>query len=47
VKQLVLFHHDPSHHDDMLDELVAEAKAKGAVAGVEVVGAHEGLEIAI
>jgi uncharacterized protein YuzE len=31
----------------MLDELVAEAKAKGAVAGVEVVGAHEGLEIAI
>jgi len=47
VKQLVLFHHDPSHHDDMLDELVAEAKAKGAIAGVEVLGAHEGLEIAI
>jgi phosphoribosyl 1,2-cyclic phosphodiesterase len=23
VKQLVLFHHDPSHHDDDLDDLVA------------------------
>jgi phosphoribosyl 1,2-cyclic phosphodiesterase len=27
VKQLVLFHHDPAHSDEMLDHLVAEAVA--------------------
>jgi phosphoribosyl 1,2-cyclic phosphodiesterase len=25
VKQLVLFHHDPSHDDDFMDKVVAEA----------------------
>lgn len=45
VKQLVLFHHDPSHHDDMLDELIADAKVAVSGLEVEVVGAYEGLEL--
>ena len=26
VKQLLLFHHDPEHNDDMMDEIVAQTK---------------------
>jgi len=47
AKQLALFHHDPSHHDDELDELVAAACADGATQGVEVVGAREGVTITL
>jgi phosphoribosyl 1,2-cyclic phosphodiesterase len=38
---LVLFHHDPQHHDDMLDRIGAEVEAKrpGTIVG------REGLEI--
>ncbi len=42
VKQLALFHHDPSHDDDTLDSLVNAAVAAGAERGVEVFGASEG-----
>ena len=28
VKQLVLFHHDPSHDDDFIDGLVEKARAE-------------------
>ena len=45
VKRLALFHHDPSHDDDMLDGLVASAHAAGRARGVEVVGAVEGMTI--
>ena len=47
VGQLALFHHDPSHHDDELDELVAAATADGAARGVDVIGAREGLTITL
>lgn len=47
AKQLALFHHDPSHHDDELDELVADAARLGAEHGVEVFGAREGLTVAV
>lgn len=48
VKTLVLFHHDPSHCDDQIDQLLAAA-VDGAVAlGIpEVLAAYEGLEITL
>ena len=45
VKKLVLFHHDPGHTDDQLDELYAEIQEKAAGTGVEVLAAYEGLVI--
>ncbi|MFT4656720.1 MAG: phosphoribosyl 1,2-cyclic phosphodiesterase [Candidatus Aldehydirespiratoraceae bacterium] len=47
AKQLALFHHDPSHHDDQLDLLVAAAKTVGESLGVEVFGAFEGLSVVL
>jgi phosphoribosyl 1,2-cyclic phosphodiesterase len=44
VRRLVTFHHDPSHADDQLDELVADL---GARDGPEVVGGREGLELTL
>jgi len=38
--RLVLFHHDPSHSDSMLDELTAQARAYAA--RIEVVAGREG-----
>ena len=45
VKTLVLYHHDPQHHDDQLDALVAAARAHDA--RLEVIGAREGLSLHI
>ncbi len=45
VKKLLLFHHDPSHTDDRLDQIVACARAAGAASGVDVIAAREGLVI--
>ncbi len=47
ARTLVLFHHDPSHDDDRLDELAATAAACGKAMGVEVVAAYEGLRLAV
>jgi phosphoribosyl 1,2-cyclic phosphodiesterase len=48
VKRLVLFHHDPSHDDDMLDRLHDGACARAASSGIEeVVMAREGLTISL
>jgi phosphoribosyl 1,2-cyclic phosphodiesterase len=47
ARRLALFHHDPSHHDDRLDELFTIAVADGARCGVDVFGAAEGLTVAI
>jgi len=43
VKTLVLFHHDPLHSDDQLDEIAKQAQAKFAGAVV----AREGMELQI
>ncbi len=43
VKQLVLFHHDPSHTDTILDEIAAELEKLDA----NVVIAHEGMVITL
>jgi phosphoribosyl 1,2-cyclic phosphodiesterase len=42
VRHLVLFHHDPSHDDAALDELLERAQKLGAPNGVSVSSAREG-----
>lgn len=45
---LALFHHDPSHHDRRVDEMLAGARELAGVRGVpEVIAAHEGLTVAL
>jgi len=45
---LVLFHHDPSHHDERIDELLADARELAVARGVgEVIAASEGLTIVL
>jgi phosphoribosyl 1,2-cyclic phosphodiesterase len=47
ARQLVLFHHDPAHDDDRLDQLLAVARATAGPRGPEVVAAYEGLRISL
>jgi len=41
VKQLALFHHDPAHDDDTLDEILAPVISCGQAGGVRVFAARE------
>jgi phosphoribosyl 1,2-cyclic phosphodiesterase len=43
AKRLVLFHHDPWHSDEQLDQLTADLRAQAAGTGVDVSAAYEGL----
>jgi ribonuclease BN (tRNA processing enzyme) len=45
AKRLALFHHDPTRHDDAVDELLCEARRSGHAQGVEVFAASEGLVV--
>jgi phosphoribosyl 1,2-cyclic phosphodiesterase/CheY-like chemotaxis protein len=47
VRQLLLFHHDPNHADEMIDKMVEHARAlvKNSGKTLEVEGAREGAEI--
>jgi phosphoribosyl 1,2-cyclic phosphodiesterase len=45
AKRVVLFHHDPSHGDDDLDRLVAEARAGAGATGPEIMAGYEGLRL--
>ena len=45
--RLALFHHDPSHDDDRLDELAAEAALVGERSGLSVFAAREGQTVAV
>jgi ribonuclease BN (tRNA processing enzyme) len=46
VRRLALFHHDPTHHDDAVDEILVGARRLAAGSCLdEVVAAHEGLVI--
>jgi ribonuclease BN (tRNA processing enzyme) len=49
VKQCALFHHDPMHSDELVDDKVRIAKERleRAAEGCLVFGAREGLEIKI
>lgn len=47
IKRLVLFHHDPTHDDEMIDELLARCRARAEAAGssLQVEAAAEGATI--
>ena len=45
VKMLVLFHHDPSHTDKMMDRIARDATAAGKAAGIKVDVAREGVTL--
>lgn len=47
VKKLVIFHHDPVHNDEFVDDMILACKRMAATAEseLEIVGANEGLEI--
>jgi phosphoribosyl 1,2-cyclic phosphodiesterase len=45
ARRLALFHHDPTHDDDMIDRMAASAAACGQEMGVEVFAAFEGLVV--
>ena len=46
VRRLALFHHDPTHHDDAVDAILAGARSLAQGSGIdEVLAAHEGLVI--
>jgi phosphoribosyl 1,2-cyclic phosphodiesterase len=47
VRQLALFHHDPSHDDDMLDDLFRCATDAVEKRGLQVTAAFEGLTISL
>ncbi|MFT3692378.1 MAG: MBL fold metallo-hydrolase [Kofleriaceae bacterium] len=47
VRQLVLYHHAPSHSDEQMDQIAASYLAKGAVKGIEVLTSFEGMSIPI
>jgi phosphoribosyl 1,2-cyclic phosphodiesterase len=47
VPRLVLYHHAPSHNDELMDTIAARYAAAGAAVGIEVVTAREGLELAV
>jgi phosphoribosyl 1,2-cyclic phosphodiesterase/ActR/RegA family two-component response regulator len=49
VRQLLLFHHDPNHDDEMIDQMLEHARALVKKSGktLEVEGAREGAEIAL
>ena len=45
ARRLALYHHDPTHDDDMIDRLATAAAACGLAMGVEVFAAREGLTV--
>ena len=47
VKTLVLFHHDPGHDDDMIDEIARQMSELTADEPFEVVAAAEGLKLTL
>ena len=47
VKNLALFHHDPSRSDDALDARLSCLRSVGASAGCHVFAAHEGQTVLV
>jgi phosphoribosyl 1,2-cyclic phosphodiesterase len=47
ARRLVLFHHDPSHGDDVLDGILADARSLAGDGGPEVIAAFEGLRLSL
>ena len=47
ARRLVLYHHAPSHDDDLMDKVAKDYRDKGAAVDVEVVTAAEGMVLPI
>jgi ribonuclease BN (tRNA processing enzyme) len=47
VKRLQLFHHDPSHDDEFLDQLLVKARRIAAGSGMRVEAAREGEQVTL
>ena len=47
VRRLVLYHHAPSHSDDVMDEIAETYRERGAAQGIEVITAREHLTLPI
>jgi phosphoribosyl 1,2-cyclic phosphodiesterase len=48
AKRLVLFHHDPAHTDQEMDEILLAAQAAAETTGLqEVIAAYEGLTVSL
>ena len=47
AKRLVLFHHDPAHDDEMVDDIAARMAERAADDPFEVIAAAEGLKITL
>ena len=47
VSRLVLYHHAPSHSDEMMDEIARTYAERGQAAGLEVVTAQELMTLAV
>lgn len=47
VKKLVLFHHDPSHTDDDLDDVTRRAQICGERYGIDILTAAEGMKLTV
>ena len=45
ARRLALFHHDPTHDDEMIDRMAESAAVCGQEMGVEVFAAFEGLVV--
>jgi len=45
VRSLALFHHDPTHHDDAVDSILAYARQLAKGTSIEVLAAYEGLVV--
>lgn len=47
AKRLALFHHDPTHADEVVDQLLVRAERAAAGTGLEVFAAREGLTVTL
>ncbi len=47
ARRLALFHHDPTHEDDVMDTISRHAVACGRTRGIDVFPAREGLCVAV
>jgi phosphoribosyl 1,2-cyclic phosphodiesterase len=47
VRRLILYHHAPGHTDDQMDEIAARYRALGALRGVDVITACEGMMLKV
>lgn len=47
VRRLILYHHAPSHGDDVMDLIAASYKEKGEALGIDVITSAEGMSLRV